>query len=150
MYIYIYIYIYIFINIYIYIYILFIILSGEQHGKFDETWHNTIFTMLPKSGNLAIPSNWMHIAILPVSPTLIASQSIEQCAFTPGVRLEDALCTVEIAIQHCSEFRKPLWLLSMDMRKASDTVDHESLLHALLHQGINNEYIALIASLYKS
>ena len=78
------------------------------------------------------------------------AQSIEQCAFTPGVRLENAMCTVEVAIQHSSEFRKPLWLLSMDMRKAFDTVDHESLLHALQHQGIANEYIALIASLYKS
>ena len=36
------------------------------------------------------------------------------------------------------------------MRKAFDTVAHQALLHALQHQGIANEYIALIASLYKS
>ena len=37
----------------------------------------------------------------------------------------------------------------MDMRKGFNIVD-ESLLHVLHHQGIDNECIALIASLYKS
>ena len=61
-----------------------------QQSKFDETWHNTIFIVLPKSGSLAMPSNYKPIAILfvlyklfartvynRISPTLIASQSIE-------------------------------------------------------------------------
>ena len=36
------------------------------HGRLDSTWHNTIFQMLPKSGDLKNASNWRPIAILPV------------------------------------------------------------------------------------
>ena len=88
--------------------------------------------MLPESGNLAILSNWRHIlvAILltlyklfammvcnRIYQIVVASQSREQCAFTLGARFEDALCPVEIAIQHCAEFHKPLCVMSMDMRR---------------------------------
>ena len=37
-----------------------------SHGEVPENWHVTIFSMLPKSGNLECPSNWRPIAILPI------------------------------------------------------------------------------------
>ena len=36
-------------------------------GTVPENWHLTIFTMLPKSGDLENVSNWRPIAILPIS-----------------------------------------------------------------------------------
>ena len=124
-----------------------------DQGKFDESWYKTLLRMLPKSRNLAVPSNWRLIDILPVlyklfarindnrlSPTLLSTQSVEQCAFTFRVRLEDALCTVEIAIGHCSEFNKPLWMLSVGMSKAFDSVEHEAVLYALIQHGVDPAY----------
>ena len=35
-------------------------------GVIDDMWHTTLFSMLPKSGNLDDPSNWRPIAILPI------------------------------------------------------------------------------------
>ena len=68
----------------------------------------------------------------------------------PGVRLEDVLCTVEIVIGHCSEFNKPLWMSNMDISKAFDSVEHEAVLYALIQQGVDPAYVALIATLYQS
>ena len=41
-------------------------------GRVPENWHITIFTMLPKSGNLEYVSNWRPIAILPILYKLFA------------------------------------------------------------------------------
>ena len=105
-----------------------------QTGIFDDGWQHSIFPMLPKDGGLTEISNWRPIAILPIpyklfarllfnriSPGLLARQSPDQHAFTPGVRIEDALVTAEVAIEYAIEFNTPLWLLSMDLRKAFDT-----------------------------
>ena len=43
----------------------------------------------------------------------------------------------------------PLWLLSMDLRKAFDTIDHNSLFQALQLHGISPNYIALLQLLYQ-
>ena len=41
-------------------------------GRVPENWHITMFTMLPKSGNLEYVSNWRPIAILPMLYKLFA------------------------------------------------------------------------------
>lgn len=40
--------------------------------RIDDDWHVTFFTMLPKTGDLASPSNWRPIAILKVTHKLFA------------------------------------------------------------------------------
>ena len=32
-------------------------------GRFDESWSHTVFTMLPKGGNLLSPNNWRPVAV---------------------------------------------------------------------------------------
>ena len=32
----------------------------------QDDWHTTLFSMLPRSGNLNDPANWRPIAILPI------------------------------------------------------------------------------------
>ena len=44
----------------------------------------------------------------------------------------------------------PLWMLSIDLRKAFDTVDHEALLHALQLHGIDEKYRVLLQVLYSN
>ena len=142
--------------------ILHLLNKSLRTGIFDESWRHTIFRMLPKSGDMECVANWRPIAILPItyklftrllydrlSPILLKNQSSEQHAFSPGIRIEDALLCAECAIEHALEFNIPLWLLSLDLRKAFDTVDHQSLFQALEFHGISLPYITLLQSLYE-
>ena len=117
--------------------------------------------MLPKDDDLNELTNWRPIAILPIfykiyakliynriSPQLFQHQSWDQHGFTPGIRIEDALVCAEITIEHHQEFQLPLWMLSMDMRKAFDTIDHAALMQALRSKGLSDEYISLLTILY--
>ena len=117
--------------------------------------------MLPKDGDLSMPSNWRPVAILPIicklfarlvydriSPILFATQSCEQHAFTPGIRIEDALLSAEVAIEYALEFDTPLWLMSMDMRKIFDTIEFRALFQALRNHGLDESYLQLLKVLY--
>ena len=90
-------------------------------GNFDASWHTTIFQMLPKSGDLSPVTNWRPIAILSgmykafarllynrLAPTLVRFQSWDQHAFTPGIRIEDAIFCAEVASEYALEHRIPL------------------------------------------
>ena len=119
--------------------------------------------MLPKSGNLADSSNWRPIAILPIfyklfarmiynriSPTLLAHQSEDQHAFTPGVRIEDALLCAEIAVEHSLEFNVPLWVMNMDLRKAYDSIDRERFLNLLRRYGMGPRICAYVETVWEN
>ena len=77
-------------------------------------------------------------------------QSWDQHAFTPKIRIEDALTCAEITIEYALEFQVPLWLLSMDLRKAFDTVDHQALFQSLCLHGISEAYVVLLKALYSN
>ena len=130
-------------------------------GNFEDNWHHIIFQMLPKEGHLSKVVNWSPIAILPCmykifskllynrfSSVLFDYQSRDQHAFTPGKRIEDALACAEVAIANAIEFNSPLWLLSIDLRKAFDTVTHDYIFQALGYHGLSPSYITLLRKLY--
>ena len=77
-------------------------------GRFDASWSHTVFTMLPKGGNLLSPSNWRPIAVLKITykifarlvykrlrPTLERHQSKDQVGFRPCTSVEDAFVILE-------------------------------------------------------
>ena len=85
-------------------------------GAVDIHWKEIIFSMVPKQGDLSLPSNLRPIAILPIFyklfsrmlynrllPQLDHCQHIDQCGFRPGVRIEDALGVVETLISKTTE-----------------------------------------------
>ena len=85
-----------------------------------------------------------------ISSKLLQHQSIDQHAFTPGIRIEDALLCAEIVIEQNLEFNTPLWLMSIDMRKAFDTIEHDNMVYALRACDVPEEYISLIQLLYRN
>ena len=134
-----------------------------QSGIFDESWTHTIFQMLPKSGDTSDISNWRPIAILPIlykifsrlvynriSPILFSYQSWDQHAYTPDFRIEDALLCAESIIADSLEFNVPAWLLSMDLKKTFDSVNHQFLFRALGYHGLQPQYIHLLQLLYRN
>ena len=66
-----------------------------------------------------------------LAPLLHQAQSRDQHAFTPSVRIEDALLCAEMMIEYALEFHMPVWLLSLDLRKAFDSINHRRLFEAL-------------------
>ena len=100
-------------------------------GYLDPSWHNTIFQMLPKAGDLKDPSNWRPIAILPVVYKIFSKilcnrlrgilndyQPDDQYAFRPNRNINDVFIILESMIGKCIEYDTPLWLVSLDLRKA--------------------------------
>ena len=91
--------------------------------------------MLPKSGDLKDPSNWRPIAILPILYKIFSrllyhrlkvfldpEQSDDQYGFQKDKRIEDVFCVLENVIGKSIEFQIPLWMVSIDMRKAFDRI----------------------------
>ena len=131
-------------------------------GRIDDDWHVTIFNMIPKSGDLQNPANWRPIAILPIlykifprmiyhrlHPILDRHQSNDQFGFRPACRIDDAFIVLENMIGKSIEFNTPLWMASIDLRKAFDRIQYGPLFKAIRGQGISDSYIALLTELYR-
>ena len=132
-----------------------------QEGTFEPDWHHTVLTMLPKSGDLTDPGNWRPIAVLRtlykllsrmlfhrLSPVLDAAQSFDQFGFRPGCSVDGAFTVLEEMMATTAEFRMPLWVASLDLKKAFDRLEFASLLQAVSEQGLPNKYTQLLAALY--
>ena len=104
-----------------------------DHGCSNESWQISLFCMLPKSSDIALPENDVRIAILQVFynifsriiynrllPILDSHESHDQCGFRPGIRLEDALVVLETLISKTREWNIKLWIASLDLKKAFD------------------------------
>ena len=109
-------------------------------GIFDESWYSTIFRMLPKTCDLNDVTNWRPIAILPIlykifskmiysriCGILIFHQSDEQVGFRNGFRIEDAFLVFESLVGMSLEYNVDLWIISIDLRKAFDQIEHTAL-----------------------
>ena len=81
-------------------------------------------------------------------PILNQSQTNEQCGFRPGLRIDDALVIAESMFSKCSEFNIPIWMASLDLKKAFDRVSYSAIFEALRSQGIDEPMIALLLDLY--
>ena len=75
---------------------------------------------------------------------------MDQHAFTPGVRIEDALLSAEVAIEYANEWSLSWWMMSMDMRKAFDIVEHSAVFKTLEKRSMPKKYIELLKILYSS
>ena len=131
-------------------------------GSTPSNWHVTVFRMLPKSGDLSDANNWRPIAVLPIlykifskliyarlHPILENCQSNDQFGFRTDRRIDDVFGIVENIIGKTSEWNVPLWICSLDLRKAFDRVLHQPLFDILRHQNVPDGYLQLVAVLYK-
>ena len=80
--------------------------------------------------------------------TLHSYQPDDQYGFRPNRDINDVFIILENLVGKSIEFNTPLWLVSLDLRKAFDTVEFEPLLAALRLQGISEAYVQLISDLY--
>ena len=64
------------------------------------------------------------------------AQEPEQSGFRPGQSTIDAIHTINQVIANCREYRLPLYLVFIDLKKAFDSVEFSAVLSALQDQGI--------------
>ena len=68
-----------------------------------------------------------------ISQIRSAKQSRTQSGFTPGVRIENMLMIAELVAAYHLEFNILVWFVSLDLRKAFNSVDHGALFQAFRH-----------------
>ena len=130
-------------------------------ASFEDSWHIAILQILPKDGGLNELNNWRSITILPIflkiytqmiysriSSQLFEHQSWGQYEVTSGIDIEDAFVFAEMTIEYHQEFQLPLWILSMDMLKEFDTIDHGAFMQTLRSKRLFDEYISLLSIFY--
>ena len=129
-------------------------------GRIESSWHETVFIMLPKSGDLSNASNWRPIAVLSIlykilskilhsrlNPILEPHQADDQFGFRRLRRIDDVFIFLESVIGKSMEFNMPLWMASIDLRKAFDRIEFGPLFNAIRLQGVSEDYVALLSAL---
>lgn len=114
-----------------------------------------------KKGDPQLPDNYRPITIRPILHKLFANvlytrirttlddaQCVDQAGFRSGFSCDDHLQAVVLLVEACSEFNLPLWICSIDFKKAFDSAEHESIWMALRNQGLDTQYIKILEQLY--
>ena len=64
--------------------------------------------------------------------------------------MEHALLVLDTVIGKSMDWNFDLWMASLDLRKAFDKIEYDSLFGALRAQGVPPEYVDLLASFYQN
>ena len=119
--------------------------------------------ILPKAGDPTILKNWRPIAMLRISyklfarllyhrlrPVLDLQQSPDQVGFRADRCIDDAFVILETVCSKCAEWGLPLWCMSLDLSRAFDRIEFQPLFRSLVAQGVREEYLEILASIYAS
>ena len=130
-------------------------------GHVPSEWRSSRLVAIFKKKYPSLPSNYRHIAILPIlyklfsrmlcgriKETITKEQSVDQAAYRRGFSTEDHLITLTLLFESCREWNVPLWFGLVDFEKAFDTVEHAPLWRALDELGVGAEYIDMLKTLY--
>ena len=120
-----------------------------------------MITVILKSGDKRLPSNYRPITVIPILYKLFArllfkrlvgildpEQSPDQAGFRSGFSTDDHLFTVEHLQEKGYEFQIPIWFAAIDFQKAFDSVEHQAVWNALARQHVPVAYIQLLQKLY--
>jgi len=131
------------------------------NNSFDSAWYRSAFTMLPKTGDSSKPSNWRPIAVLKITykifamlllnrlaPFLEHEQPADQLGFRRGLGIDDAMVVLENVCGKCLAWESDIWFASLDLQKAFDRIEHDSLFQALQAQGVPDTYLQVLRRLY--
>ena len=125
-------------------------------------WNESKVIILFKKGDTKDIKNYRPISLLPhmykvftriilarMQRELDENQPREQAGFRAGFRTSDHLHTLSQIIEKAKEYRFNICLGFVDYEKAFDSLEHQSLLHALERQVSDAKYIRLIKAIYK-
>ena len=73
----------------------------------------------------------------------------DQFGFRTKRSCTHALLAFELILSKGIEYEIPLWIVSIDLKKAFDRVEHNMLFHSLAEQNCDPDLILLLQMLYK-
>ncbi|WKY04399.1 hypothetical protein Q1695_005415 [Nippostrongylus brasiliensis] len=89
-------------------------------------------------------TRWWHIRAAPSPTTGHARQEILKCLiFAEAFVKAGAIGTVS------REYKTPLRLTFIDLKKAFDSVETKAVIEALCKQGVSTQYVKILSELYK-
>ena len=127
-----------------------------------ESWQASSIRVLFKKGDDTLPENYRPICIIPIlykvfsrvlceriKARLVSEQSQDQAGVWPGSSCDDHLFSISLVVEKSNEFSVPLWVATLDFKKAFDTISHKSIWESLAAHGVPSVYISMLARLYK-
>jgi exonuclease III len=144
-----------------------IILDAWKHStetqSLPPSHYESIITLLPKEGkDISDIKNWRPITLsncdskiitkalsIKVSKVLESIIDDSQTAYVPGRSVADNLRTNFFLKQYCEEKNLDSVLISLDAKKAFDSVDHEYIEDTLRAYGFGKSFINTFKLLYK-
>ncbi|KAK6737188.1 hypothetical protein RB195_019714 [Necator americanus] len=85
-----------------------------------------------------------------IEKVLDEGQPCEQVGFRKGFSTIDHIHTVSKLIEVSREYKMPLCLTFIDLKKAFDSVETEAVVEALDNQGVPTQYIKVLRELYSN
>jgi len=73
----------------------------------------------------------------------------EQAAFLPRRRMEEQILIIQLLVSKAEMDRKPLYCLTLDIKKAFDSVSRTALLTKLVDLNFNPKFIRVLAKIYE-
>ncbi|WKX96152.1 hypothetical protein Q1695_012531 [Nippostrongylus brasiliensis] len=84
-----------------------------------------------------------------IDRTIDEGQPCEQAGFRRGFSTIDHIHTVVRLIEVSREYKTPLCLTYIDLKKAFDSVETVAVIEALGKQGVSTQYVKILSELYK-
>uniref|UniRef100_W6NGJ1 RNA-directed DNA polymerase (Reverse transcriptase) domain containing protein n=1 Tax=Haemonchus contortus TaxID=6289 RepID=W6NGJ1_HAECO len=131
--------------------------------KVPTSWKTSKAVLLYKKGDPDDIGNYRPICLLSVIYKLFTrvilnrivrileeGQPCEQAGFRRGFSTIDHIHTLTRLTEVSREYKMPLCLTFIDLKKAFDTVEAEAVIEALGNQGVPTQYIRMLRELYDS
>jgi len=131
---------------------------SREKGRLPLSQRNSTIMLIPKEGkDLTQIGNWRPITLTNcdlkiftkayanrVSVVLDKLIHPAQTAYIPGRSVHDNLRMFEFYKNYCNKYNVDAVLMSLDARKAFDSVDHKYMFATLKKYGFSNEFIEVV------
>ena len=138
-------------------------LYSREKGILSTSQRHSSITLLPKEGkDLSKIGNWRPITLtncdLKIFTKLYSNRLSKvldqiihpsQTAYIPNRVVHDNLRMFEFYREYCNKHNVDAVLMSLDARKAFDSVDHNYMGKCLKHYGFSESFISIVRRLYK-
>ena len=132
-------------------------------GNFPSCWSRTLFQMLAKTARAQQPSDYRPIANIRllyktfafmilgrIEALLEAHQPEEQHGFRQHRRMDEHLLTATLFLDKAWDKGIPVWIVSLDLSKAFDSVNWNALWLALRDHGVSDHLIWILQLIYSN
>ena len=136
---------------------------SKEIGKLAPSHNESVITLLPKEGkDMGDIKNWRPITLsncdskiitkaltIKISKVLDSIIDVSQTAYVPGRSVADNLRSNFYLKSYCKNNNTEALLVSLDAKKAFDSVDHKYITETLRAYGFGEEFINTFNILYK-